>query len=165
MRNKFPPPVILRDRTRGRDIWCGMNRRASRSGTLQGADQRLPRRRAKMRKGGGVPCPHRESWHCVRVGFGTLECAAPGAPAMPNVSVHGGGSLAAEQRLCAGQASTPFRMTALLSPACDDAARGRRPNRHAASPRRNKAGATATPSPRSRNRRATQRKPRSRCPA
>jgi len=86
-----------------------MNRGTSRSGTLQGADQRLRRRRANMGKGGGVPCPHRERWHCVRVGFGTLECAAPVAPAMPNVSVNWGRFIgsgaealrsAVEPRLC-----------------------------------------------------------------
>ena len=62
-----------------------------------------------MGKGGGVPCPHRERWHCVRVGFGTLECAAPVAPAMPNVSVNWGRFIgsgaealrsAVEPRLC-----------------------------------------------------------------
>jgi hypothetical protein len=54
-----------------------------------------------MWEGGGVRCAHRESLALRALWVGCWKHAAHVEPAMPNVSVNGGGSLAAERRLCA----------------------------------------------------------------
>ena len=66
------PSVILRDETRGRDFWSGMNRRKAR------------RRRTNLRKGGGVRASLGRVWRCARRPFLRILCEAE------LVRVHGG---------------------------------------------------------------------------
>ena len=51
-----------------------------------------------MWEGGGVRCAHWERLALRALWVGGWKLAAPVAPAMPNVSVNGGGSLAAESK-------------------------------------------------------------------
>jgi len=51
-----------------------------------------------MWEGGGVRCAHRERLALRALWVGGWKLAGPVAPAMPNVSVNGGGSLAAESK-------------------------------------------------------------------
>ena len=55
-----------------------------------------------MWEGGGVRCAHRESLALRALWVGGWKHAAPVEPAMPNVSVNGGGSLAAERSATEG---------------------------------------------------------------
>jgi hypothetical protein len=69
--------VILRNRTRERDFWCGMNRPDAKERRHSCRRLRLRRRRTDIWPGGGVPCAHRESLALRALGDGDRNVAAP----------------------------------------------------------------------------------------
>ena len=69
--------VILRNRIRERDFWCGMNRPDAKERRHSCRRLRLRRRRTNIWPGGGVPCAHRESLALRALGDGDRNVAAP----------------------------------------------------------------------------------------